>query len=90
MAPLFKTRAWVEILFDDFIPGSTTLLTFGGLTSLIGSRSSIRGDVSQDMAKYKGITIERKVDIIIFVVRWFGVVINNFSRNPIINMIPII
>ena len=42
------------------------------------------------MTKYKSIAIEQEVDIIIFVARWFGVIIDNYGRIPIINMIPII
>ena len=42
------------------------------------------------MAKDKSILIERKVNIIIFVARWFDVIIDNDSRNPIINIILVV
>ena len=42
------------------------------------------------MAKHRSIVIKRKVDIVVFVAGWLGMVINSVSNNPILNMFPII
>ena len=42
------------------------------------------------MAEYKSITIKLGIDIIVFVARLVGIVINKISRNPILNVFLII